>query len=247
MTLFFGLNPSLQHRRWYVPGSSHSDHPPPECSRTSPSPKHPIWKHVGQPPWFLKIWLNMLQDALLPGTHRMWSNWRKFMSKQTTHVKHLWWAAPHAAGAKFFRKAGDKTQPCSSWAHLPTEHLPFLHSGAFLRYLILQYTVLLLETHTEQFLKTPGHLSSETQQQKKMTPRRHCKKKASTILKKNKVMLLIKEQTSMNNHNHILWPYNSFYLFLSQTSEEYEWTSESFTWEQLKLARRENMQPRIDL
>lgn len=126
MTLFFGLNPSLQHRRWYVPGSSHSDHPPPECSRTSPSPKHPIWKHVGQPPWFLKIWLNMLQDALLPGTHRMWSNWRKFMSKQTTHVKHLWWAAPHAAGAKFFRKAGDKTQPCSSWAHLPTEHLPFL-------------------------------------------------------------------------------------------------------------------------
>lgn len=60
-------------------------------------------------------------------------------------------------------------------------------------------------------------------------------------------MLLIKEQTSMNNHNHILRPYNSFYLFLSQTSEEYEWTSESFTWEQLKLARRENMQPRIDL
>lgn len=56
---------------------------------------------------------------------------------------------------------------------------------------------------------------------------------------------MTKEQTSINNHNPILQPYNSFYLFLSQTSEEYEQTSESFTWEKLNLALRENMQAMI--
>lgn len=65
-----------------------------------------------------------------------------------------------------------------------------------------------------------------------MTPYRHRKKKRFTIFKKKKkkrVTFLTKEQTSINNHNPILQPYNSFYLFLSQTSEEYEQTSESFT------------------